>query len=115
MRFRIRGAHWLLVLAVVTGLGAAGAVGLDLRLVDAARQGDVAAVRALLQQRVDLNAAGPDGTTALHWAVHRDSLDVVMLMIAAGARVEAPNRYGVTPLALACLNGHPGIIQALLK
>jgi len=36
-------------------------------------------------------------------------------MIAAGANVETPNRYGVTALTLACLNGHPGIIQALLK
>jgi uncharacterized protein len=115
MRFRVHGAHWWLGLAVVTGLGAAGAGGVDLRLVDAARQGNAPAVRALLQQRVDLNAAGPDGTTALHWAVHRDSLDVVSLMIAAGASVETPNRYGVTPLALACLNGNAGIVQALLK
>jgi ankyrin repeat protein len=118
MRLRGPGAQLVLLIVVMTGLGAArrgSAAGLDVRLANAARQGDVSAVRALLQQRVDLNAAGPDGTTALHWAVHRDSLDVVTLMIAAGARVEVPNRYGVTPLALACLNGHPGIIQVLLK
>ena len=33
----------------------------DLRLVEAARKGDIKAVRELLAQKVDLNAAQPDG------------------------------------------------------
>jgi len=37
-------------------------------LVDAVKNGNVAAVRTLLQQRVDVNAPEPDGSTALHWA-----------------------------------------------
>ena len=65
--------------------------------VDAAKAGHVAAVRAELQKKVDVNAASSDGSTALHWAVHRDALDVVDLLLAAGANPKAANRYGVTP------------------
>ena len=57
----------------------------------------MAAVRAELQKKVDVNAASSDGSTALHWAVHRDALDVVDLLLAAGANPKAANRYGVTP------------------
>ena len=41
------------------------------RVADAAMQGDVAAVRASLQQGADVNAAQGDGMTALHWAAER--------------------------------------------
>ena len=36
---------------------------------DAAMHHDIAAVRALLAQRVDVNAPQPDGATALMWAI----------------------------------------------
>ena len=42
------------------------------RLVDAVKSGDRATVRTLLQQRIDVNATEPDGTTALHWAARMD-------------------------------------------
>ena len=72
-------------------------------------------MRALLQQRVDVNTPEADGTTALHWAAHRDDLDTVDLLIRAGANVKAANRYGVTPLSLACENGNAAIVERLLK
>src|SRR5580693_1577916 len=78
------------------------AAGSDLRLIDAARSGDAKAVRALLQQGVPVTAVEPDGSTALHEAVRRDSLDIADLLIAAGADVKAANRYNITPLSLAC-------------
>ena len=37
----------------------------DTRLADAAMKRDTAAVRALIEQHVDVNAAGTDGTPAL--------------------------------------------------
>src|SRR5438445_13225620 len=61
-------------------------------LVDAARRGDTAAVRALLQRHVDANQALPDGTTALHWAARRDDLDEIRLLIRAGAGVKRAKR-----------------------
>jgi ankyrin repeat protein len=87
----------------------------DSPLIDAAKRGDGSAVRALLQQKVDVNAVQPDGTTALHWAVHRDDMDLTALLIRSGAKVESANELGVTPLALACSNGNGLIVEALLK
>ena len=63
-------------------------------------------MRALIDKRVDVNATQPDGTTPLHWAVDRDRPDIVQMLIRAGANVKAANRYGVTPLWLASVNGN---------
>jgi uncharacterized protein len=82
---------------------------------DAEMRGDAAAVRRLLQQKADVNAAQIDGATALHWAVYRDDLEGADLLISAGANVNAANRAGVTPLAMASLYGNAALIEKLLK
>ena len=56
-----------------------------------------------------------DGTTALHEAAHVDDIQAMTRLIAASADVTAANRYGVTPLWLACLNGSATAIELLLK
>ena len=56
-----------------------------------------------------------DGTTALHEAAYVDDVQAMTKLIAAGAEVKAANRYGVTPLWLACLNGSAAAIELLLK
>jgi ankyrin repeat protein len=68
----------------------------------------------LIQQKADVNAALPDGTTALHWAVNAEDLDTVSLLIQAGANVKAKDRYGFTPLYFACTNGSAAAIRKLL-
>lgn len=87
----------------------------DARLVQAVKNHDTAAAKALLKQRVDVNAPDVDGTTALHWAAHYDDLATVKLLIAAGADVRAANRYGVTPLHEASTVADVAMIEALLK
>src|SRR6476659_1691475 len=68
-------------------------------LVEAVKQRNVTTVRTLLkQQPASVNAAEPDGTTALHVATDQDDLATVELLVRAGANVKATNRYGVTPL-----------------
>src|SRR5499427_7658977 len=84
-------------------------------LVDAVKSGDRTAALALLQQKVNVNSAEADGTTALHWAVQRDDLDLVERLIKAGANVNAKNDYGSTPMSEAALNGNVPIIDRLLK
>ncbi len=74
----------------------------------------MSAARALIDQRVDVNAREADGTTALHWAAHHNDLRTADLLIRAGAVVSAANRYGVTPLVLACTNGNAAIVERLL-
>lgn len=83
-------------------------------LVDAVKQGDVPAVRALIKSGADVRAPEGDGATALHWAAHRDSVDLVRLLLDAGARAEAANDLGVTPLHLAAANGNPTTMRLLL-
>jgi len=84
-------------------------------LLDAARSGDRAAVRARLQQRVDVNAAAADGTTALHWASFRDDVETADLLIRAGAKVNAATDLGVTPLWAASQNGGDAMVHRLLQ
>ncbi|HEX7860005.1 MAG TPA: ankyrin repeat domain-containing protein [Verrucomicrobiae bacterium] len=62
----------------------------------------------------EVNTPGPDGTRALHWAVHSNDVSRVELLLKEGADANATNRYGVTPLWLACENGNSRIVQMLL-
>lgn len=88
---------WTPLLVLCSGLAVAG----DLRLAEAARNQDREAVRALLQQHVDVNSPQGDGATALHWAAYWDDSVTADLLIGAHANVNAANELGVTPLALA--------------
>jgi ankyrin repeat protein len=103
----------------VAGMLAALAFGASIReapLVDAVEKGDKSAVQTLLKAKTtDVNAAKPDGSTALQWAVHRDDAPMVDMLLAAGADVKAANRYGVTPISLAAENGNAAILEKLLK
>ena len=78
-------------------------------------KGDKTAVRALLQQKANVNTPQVDGTTALHWAVQTADLETADLLIRAGANVSVANRAGATPLLLASVNGNAAMIEKLLK
>src|SRR5207247_4812253 len=62
----------------------------------------------------DVNSLRPDGTTALHWAVRADDLQKVEQLLRAGANAKIADRYGVTPLYLASVNGNTTMIRRLL-
>src|SRR5437899_9696487 len=87
----------------------------DLRLIEAVKSRDRAAIRSLIEKRVAVNAAQPDGTTAVAWAANRDDLETADFLIRAGANVNAANEYGVTPLALVCTNRSSRMVERLLK
>ena len=83
---------------------------------DAAQAGDAAQVRALLQQGADVNAAQADGLTALHWAAMNNSVEIVDLLVYAGATLRPLTRVGgYTPLHLASRSGHGGVVSALIE
>ena len=105
---RVAGVVVVLV-SITVALRAAGS-----DVADAVMRGDVAAARALIQKKADVNAAQDDGATALHWAVYRNNVDVVDMLLRAGAK-SAPNREGMTPLAMAALYGNMQIVDRLLK
>ena len=98
---------------VLCGRLTIGAAGSD--VADAVMNGNLAALRALIQKKADVNAPQADGATALHWAVYRDDLEAANLLVAAGANVRAANREGATPLAMASQYGSLAIVERLLK
>lgn len=115
---RVRGMAFVAVVSVLSLLLCAG-VRADTRLAssalaDAAERAAWTQVRALLAERLDVNAPQVDGMTALHWAAHHDDEGMTKNLVAAGANVAATNRYGVTPLSLACTNGNAAIVEVLL-
>src|SRR5215472_4019919 len=82
---------------------------------DAAMKGDKTAVQALLEQKADVNAAQPDGATAIQWAAYRNDLELADLLIHARADVKLANRDGATPLWLAAENGSAAMIEKLIE
>ena len=80
--------------ALTAGATSMSASADDIRLVDAAKQNDPAAVRALLEEGLDLNVRHPDGSTALLWAAYYDDAETVGLLVSAGADGNAANDYG---------------------
>ena len=100
-------------LVLLVGLTLAAAAP-ELSLVEAIKAGDAKTARALLTRNVDVNKPEADGTTALHWAVENDDLDLTTALLQARAKAQVANRHGITPLHLAATNGNAGIIERLI-
>lgn len=100
---------------LVLVLAGAHVHGAGAEVADAAMRGDRDAVRAALARKADVNIAQVDGSTALHWAVERDDVELADVLIRAGANVKAVTREGVAPLQLAAINGSAPMIDRLLK
>ena len=113
MRTR-QGIGWLLVLLTVALVGPVRSADQS-PVAAAAKAGDIAAVRALIAERADVNAPEADGSTALLWAAYNSDLEMVRVLITAGADLEAANRYGVTPLLQVSRAGDVAILQALIE
>lgn len=105
-----RGSKLWLTLAIAAGTVFAG----KSDVADAAQRGNKQAVRALILQKADVNAAQIDGSTALHWAVQADDVELVDLLIKAGAKVSTANVAGATPMLIAATNGNAAMITRLL-
>ncbi len=62
----------------------------------------------------DVNAAGPDGSTALMYATYNVDTDLVRALLDAGARADITNQYGATPLAEAVKLDNEELVGILL-
>ena len=83
-------------------------------LVTAAKLGDRAAVRSLLNGIPQKVIAGPEGTAALVWATSRNDAEMVGLLIGAGADAKSANEFGATALYAAAANPDAAITGKLL-
>jgi uncharacterized protein len=103
----------ILVLTVAAWSSALAAGPAD--LIEAVQSGNTAVAIKLIDQKVNVNGTSPDGTTALHWAVHNADADMVDRLIRAGANVNTKNEYGVTPISEAASVGNTAVLEKLLK
>lgn len=87
--------------------------GFDANLLESAKRGIVPAIIGFLARGANPNAADDNGGTALHWAVAKGSLDVVSILIEAGADSRKADKVGKTPLSLAEQKGLSEIVEKL--
>src|SRR5260370_4649800 len=87
----------------------------DLRLVEAVKRRDQKAFAALLRARADVNAAQPDGSTALSWAVHLGQRSMADALLDAGANANTADEYGATPVTLAAADGEADPVPRLIS
>jgi outer membrane protein assembly factor BamB len=81
----------------------------------AARKGDAATVKRLLEAGVDPNAKTPYGAAALSFAAEKGHVEVVKLLIAAKADVNVKDTfYSATPLTWATSKNSTPVIRELL-
>jgi ankyrin repeat protein len=101
--------------AVAIGIAAPARAADRTSVVAAAEARDADAVRALLQQGADVNAAQGDGMTALHWAALNGDVDLASMLLYAGGNPGATTRLGAyTPLHLACRDGRAAMVKLLV-
>jgi hypothetical protein len=85
-------------------------------LLDAARRGDLPAVRAALDTGIPVSATNKYGVSALGFAAERGHFAVVRLLVERGADVNAADTfYGSRPVEFALRGGHLDIAVYLLE
>ena len=84
------------------------------RIIGAAKDGDVEAVKQAIADRVDVNAKDSGGSTPLLHAVRADHKEVAELLIEKGADLNAKNVVGMTPLHYAAQQGHKETAELLI-
>ena len=87
---------------------------LDLALVEAADDGDLAGVRELLDNGADVNANVPGDGSPLIAAAREGHIGVVRLLLDRGADVNLAVHGDGAPLIMASREGHLAIVQLLL-
>jgi uncharacterized protein len=83
-------------------------------LADLIQEGNHKAALAQIRAGADVNAAQPDGTRPIHWAVYKVDYELLDALIAKKAKVEVSNQFGSTPLAEAAKLADARMVRTLL-
>jgi ankyrin repeat protein len=79
-------------------------------------KGNAAGAMLLVDAGAKVNVARSTADQpALWWAASTGAPSVVRAMLAKGAAVDAQNKWGSTPLAVACTSGHTEVVRLLLE
>lgn len=81
----------------------------------AARSGNLAALKQKLAARTDVNGLDGKGVSPLSWAAMSGQVEAARLLIRRGANVNRKNRDGNTPLHGAAFLGQFDLVELLLK
>ena len=73
-----------------------------------------AVLAAITSPDLDVNAAEPDGSTALLWATYTVDHDLVRALLKVGAKPNITNRFGASPLSEAVKLGDVDLVRMLL-
>ncbi|MEI8290518.1 MAG: ankyrin repeat domain-containing protein [Verrucomicrobiota bacterium] len=84
------------------------------KLHDAAKNGDLAAVKALVEGKADVNAKDDQDATPIIWASMNGKLEVVQYLVSKQADVNASSG-GITALTIAAQYGENDIVAFLLQ
>ena len=79
----------------------------------AAYFGHTNVVTMLVEVGADVMKANNDGVTTLHWAALNDRMDVIEVLLAAGADPKAVDSGGRTALDMAVRGGEDGAARRL--
>lgn len=86
----------------------------ELNLLDAAQQGNLARLQALIAQGVDLNQRNRQGRTALVIASLHQHYDCVTSLITAGADIDLQDETCLNPFLIGCLNNDLRLLRLVL-
>lgn len=104
----------IVVGAIILALSASAGEG-EHALLSAVRKGDVAAVKALLDQGAPVDTRFRYDRTALSFAADRGNVELVKLLLERGADVNSRDTfYKMTPVAAAAYKGHVEVARLLL-
>lgn len=88
-------------------------------LSDAVLQGDVEKAQQLIAAGADLEVlddrTNPNGRYPLNWAAWNNNVEMIEVLLDAGADVSKPNRTGFTPLHHAIENGSTEAAELLVE
>ena len=105
-----------LLLTTIAAVVLVGCGNPDGALIQAAKDGNIEAVKQHLAKDTDVNAkSGPVGRTPLHEAALRGHKEVVELLIDKVADVNAKNWDGLSPLHYAALTGRKETAELLIS
>ena len=115
MPARVSFAVLCLVFLVVVGVSA-GDSDRDNALWEAARQGDLATIKQLHSEGVEIDARTEYGATALSYACDKGHLEVVRYLLENGANINVSDTfYEFTPVGWALFGEHDAIVKLLLE
>lgn len=84
----------------------------------AVKTGDLAGVKNFVEkEKMDVNMIeeGVAKRTPLHWASDFGKTEVIAYLLSKGAKVNAKDNYGITPLLAATYEGHTEAVKMLLE